>query len=120
MATGSKAAEELELNPQPQTQNPLSKGKSNTPDSKPAIEVATGFGIELSVFSTAKAEVYPLPMRAVRKAIELGLSRGRNAMAIWQDLVDQGFGGAYRSVKRFVRKLCGNQPVEARGDFPTV
>jgi transposase len=35
-------------------------------------------------------------------------------MAIWQDLVDQGFGGAYGSVKRFVRKLCGYQPVEAR------
>ncbi len=40
--------------------------------------------------------------------IELSLSKGRNAKAIWQDLVDdQGFTGRYASVKRFVRKLRG-------------
>jgi transposase len=50
-----------------------------------------------------------------RETIELGLSRGRNAMAIWQDLVDQhGFAGGYQSVKRFVRKLRGVQSPEAR------
>ena len=50
-----------------------------------------------------------------REAIELGLSRGRNAMAIWQDLVDQhGFSGGYQSVKRFVRKLRGVRSPEAR------
>ena len=49
-----------------------------------------------------------------RELIELGLSRGRNAMSIWQDLVDQhGFTGAYESVKRFVRKLRGTQSPEA-------
>ena len=49
-----------------------------------------------------------------RDAIELGLSRGRNAMAIWQDLVDTcGFTGGYQSVKRFVRKLAGSTPKEA-------
>lgn len=33
-----------------------------------------------------------------------GLRRGRNAMAIWQDLVDgHGFAGRYASVRRFVR-----------------
>jgi transposase len=38
----------------------------------------------------------------------LGLSRGRNAKAIWQDLVDiHGFAGGYQSVKRFVRHLRG-------------
>ncbi len=46
-----------------------------------------------------------------RDTIELGLSRGRNAMAIWQDLVDScGFTGGYQSVKRFVRKLAGGTP----------
>ena len=46
-----------------------------------------------------------------RDAIELGLSRGRNAKAIWQDLVDtHGFTGGYQSVKRFVRKLRGSPP----------
>jgi transposase len=49
-----------------------------------------------------------------RDAIEVGLSRGRNAMAIWQDLVDTcGFTGGYQSVKRFVRKLVGSTPKEA-------
>jgi hypothetical protein len=46
-----------------------------------------------------------------RDAIELGLSQGRNAMGIWQDLVSEsGFNGGYQTVKRFVRKLRGNQP----------
>ena len=50
-----------------------------------------------------------------RELIELGLSRGRNAMAIWQDLVDDhGFTGRYDSVKRFVRKLRGVTTPEAR------
>jgi len=43
------------------------------------------------------------------------VSRGRNAKAIWQDLVDgYGFTGAYQSVKRFIRKLRGSQAPEAR------
>jgi transposase len=40
--------------------------------------------------------------------IELSLSKGRNAKAIYQDLVDDhGFTGRYQSVKRFVRQLRG-------------
>jgi transposase len=40
--------------------------------------------------------------------IELSLSKGRNAKAIYQDLVDDhGFRGRYQSVKRFVRQLRG-------------
>lgn len=47
--------------------------------------------------------------------IELSLSKGRNAKAIWQDLVDDhGFTGRYASVKRFVRKLRGGSAAEAR------
>jgi transposase len=43
-----------------------------------------------------------------RELIELGLSRGRNAMAIWQDLVSEaGFTSGYQSVRRFVGKLRG-------------
>ena len=50
-----------------------------------------------------------------REAIELGLSRGRNARAIWQDLVSQyGFDSSYQSVQRFVRKLRGAQVPQAR------
>jgi len=40
--------------------------------------------------------------------IEMSLSKGRNAKAIYQDLVDDhGFTGRYQSVKRFVRQLRG-------------
>jgi transposase len=50
-----------------------------------------------------------------RELIELGLSRGRNAMAIWQDLVSEhGFSSSYQSVQRFVGKLRGDQPPQAR------
>lgn len=50
-----------------------------------------------------------------RDGIELALKVGRNAKAIWQDLVDQhGFAGGYASVKRFVRKLRGTQTPEER------
>ena len=50
-----------------------------------------------------------------RETIELGLSRGRNAMAIWQDLVDTcGFKASYQSVQRFVHKLRPNPSPEAR------
>src|SRR5262245_29542192 len=50
-----------------------------------------------------------------REVIAEALSSGRNAMAIWQDLVDDhGFRSGYASVKRFVLKLRGSVPVEAR------
>ena len=52
---------------------------------------------------------------AYGEAVKLGLIRGRNAMAIWQDLVDEfSFGSSYQSVQRFVRKLRGTQAPEAR------
>jgi len=50
-----------------------------------------------------------------RELIALELGRGRNAMGIWQDLVDgHGFAGGYQSVKRFVRALRGAASPEAR------
>lgn len=50
-----------------------------------------------------------------RELIELGVARGRNAKAIWQDLISQsGFPQSYQSVGRFVRKLQGAQVPQAR------
>jgi transposase len=50
-----------------------------------------------------------------RERIEAALQVGRNAMAIWQDLVDtEGFPGRYASVRRFVRQLRAATPPEAR------
>ena len=44
-----------------------------------------------------------------RELIAEALARGRNAMAIWQDLVDDhGFPGRYASVRRFVCRLRGD------------
>ena len=49
-----------------------------------------------------------------RELIELALARGRNAMAIWQDLVSEaGFTSGYQSVRRFVGKLRGAQIPQA-------
>ena len=46
--------------------------------------------------------------------IEISLSKGRNAKAIYQDLVDDhGFVGRYQSVKRFVRQLRGRPGPQA-------
>ncbi len=50
-----------------------------------------------------------------REIIAEALARGRNAVAIWQDLVDDhGFPARYASVRRFVVHLRGRTPVEAR------
>lgn len=77
------------------------------PPAKPAIEVTTDFGVDPAA-KTAPPQPSASACAVHRDAIELGLSRGRNAMAIWQDLVDtRGFAGGYQSVKRFVRKLAG-------------
>jgi transposase len=85
---------------------------------KPAIEVSTDSEAENEPFVAD-----PVPGRSpsasacepYRELIEGALSKGRNAMAIWQDLVDgHGFSGRYASVKRFVNKLRGSTTPEAR------
>jgi transposase len=55
-----------------------------------------------------------------RELIERALSLGRNAMSVWQELVDRhGFTGSYESVKRYARKLRGTQSPEACGIIET-
>jgi transposase len=55
-----------------------------------------------------------------REIIEEALGRGRNAMGIYQDLVDQhGSGAKYASVRRFVRKLSAGRPPQARAVIET-
>ena len=93
---------------------------------KPAIGVATDPEAKpvdgVGPFSQEPAIPVPGPTPSssicepFRETIELGLRRGRNAVAIWQDLVTgHGFSGAYNTVKRFVRKLHGSEPPEAAG-----
>ncbi len=55
-----------------------------------------------------------------RELIVDALGRGRNAMAIWQDLVDDhGFPARYASVRRFVATLRQQPTVEARAVITT-
>ena len=93
-------------------ENLSTKGKAKA-TSKPANE--NELITDSSVVSGSSAcEPY-------REAIDLGLSRGRNAMAIWQDLVSEyGFASSYQSVQRFVRKRRGTQTPEARVVIVTV
>lgn len=81
---------------------PPTPAQDSPQDSKPANEVSTD----------------PAPGRRItasvcephRDFIELSLSKGRNAKAIYQDLVDDhGFAGRYSSVKRFVHHCRGKQ-----------
>jgi len=83
-----ESAGQPNFDPNPNRENLSTKGKAKA-TSKPAIAVITGFGVGLSgqepgntkrVGSASTCEPY-------REIIELGLSRHRNAMAIWQDLV---------------------------------
>ena len=105
---------------------PASRASEVIPDStppKPASEVeevTTDSGGESAGESPDTAE--PKPGRSLSasacepysETIAVGLSKGRNAKAIWQDLVDVfGFAGGYQSVKRFIRKFRGPQSPQA-------
>src|SRR6516165_3923653 len=89
-----------------------------TDPAKPAIQVTTDFYAAFSQNSglPQPPKLSPSTCEPYREQVELGLHRGRNAMAIWQDLVsDHGFAGGYEAVKRFVRKLRGPQRPEPAG-----
>jgi transposase len=99
----------------------------STDSANPASEVSTDFGVGLPTLAGPPTEPPP-PSRAptasacepYRELIELALGRGRNAMAIWQDLVDQhGFPARYASVRRFVIKLRGQCTPEAHSVIVT-
>jgi transposase len=96
---------------------------TDPPDSKPANEVTTDFiwGIPAKPpLQLPKASLSASICEPYRETIELGLGRGRNAMAIWQDMVtDFGFTGSYETVKRFVHKLRGSASPEAAGIIHT-
>ena len=113
----SKPAISREVSTDPEPSQPATTPEVSTGfDSKPAITEGVSTGYLLGKWP-------PAPGRApsasacepYRELIVEGLGRGRNAVAIWQDLVDDhGFQARYSSVKRFVLKLRGSQPVEAR------
>jgi transposase len=120
-------------NPNPNPENLSTKGKAKA-TAKPANQVITDSEVITDLNPSHRDEVgalasetgrgqaaspQPSPRASAcepyRDAIELGLSRGRNARAIWQDLVSEyAFASSYQSVQRFVRKRRGTQTPEAR------
>jgi len=85
-------------------------GRWGHPPGKPAIEVFTD-SVPLPVPGRSPSASACEPHR---EWIEVEVRHGRDAMAIWQDLVDDyGFTHSYQSVRRFVVKLRGEQVVEA-------
>jgi transposase len=97
------SAASSDLHPQASTTDSTSK----TNPGKPPTPVTADPGRPTRSPTASASEPY-------RELIELALGRGRNAMAIWQDLVSEhGFTSGYQSVKRFVRRLRGAQTPEA-------
>jgi transposase len=82
---------------------------STDPLAKPAI-----FPAEVSTDSPPSRAPSASACEPYRERIEAALTLGRNAVAIWQDLVEDGFAARYASVRRFVRQLRGQRPAEAR------
>lgn len=86
--------------------------------SKPAKEVSTD-SVEVGEAGTIRGSASRSPTASAcapyHDLIVQAMDKGRNAMAIWQDLVDEeGFSAAYASVKRYVAKLRGSTTPEAR------
>jgi transposase len=102
------------------------RGRPSETKSKPAINgesVSTDSPLACTGDASTGGVPVPRPARApsasacepYRTLIAEALGRGRNAMAIWQDLVDDhGFSARYASVRRFVQTLRGATPPEAR------
>ena len=105
--------------PQPQPRKPFHEGKGKSKNRKTGQRECGDHrvwrGVERLRTQTSQSRSVHQFVRTFREAIELGLSQGRNAIGIWQDLVSEsGFNGGYQTVKRFVRKLRGNQPPQPR------
>jgi transposase len=82
-------------------------------ESKPASQVATDLERDRPGRSASLCEPH-------REWITAALGQDRNAIAIWQDLVDQhGFSGRYNSVKRYVRELRGGAVLLAHPTIAT-
>jgi transposase len=82
---------------------PAGRWGRHPPPAKPANEVTPDWGAESNAPKPTASACEPY-----RELIQEALGRGRNAKAIWQDLVDDhGFTASYLSVKRFVHRLRG-------------
>jgi len=96
-----------------------SNGPKRGEHAKPAIGVTTDSGpptqLAEECTTSRQATSSQSACEPYRELIESDVQRGRNAMAIWQDLVtESGFSHSYQSVKRFVNKLSPPAAPQAR------
>ena len=92
---------------------------STDPAAKPAIQVSTDSATAIGAGPPAISPTASV-CEPYRECIEEALVKGRNAMAIWQDLVDRhGFAHRYASVRRFVAKLRATPGPEQRAVIET-
>ena len=93
----------------PRLQNRTSVEVAGDESAKPANEVSPDLALGSMSPSPVASACEPY-----REFIEHGLELGRNAKAIWQDLVEEHhFTAQYASVKRFVHKLTKDRGPEA-------
>jgi transposase len=103
---GRAAKPAIEVTTDSEPANEHNPALNNPEVSKAAIQVTTDSGHPKQLSNPAKARNTPSQCEPYRELIEAAVQRGRNAMAIWQDLVSEyGFAHSYQSVKRFVNKL---------------
>ena len=104
---------------------PANEVIADSADSKPANEAGVITDFILQIPGNPAIELPPPSPSAsacepFRETIELGLNQGRNAMAVWQDMVTRyGFSDGYQTVQRFVRKLRGSPGPEPVGIIVT-
>jgi len=100
------------------------RGRRGRLEPKAAIKVITDSAADSKAAIEVITDSNPPPMprhnpsasacEPYRDLIEQAVAVGRDAMAIWQDLVDDhGFSHSYQSVGRFTRKLRGERVAEA-------
>jgi len=93
---------------------PAITGGVSTDLAPPNPAISSGVSIDRAGLAPTRAPSVSA-CEPYREVIAAAVARGRNAVAIYQDLVDDhGFTAKYASVRRFVVKLRGATPVEAR------
>ena len=90
VTTDSGAAKPAnEANSDPDLSKPANKVTTDSEGAKPALEAGDPDASRLPSAVKTQSSRSVSACESYRELIELGLSRGRNAMAIWQDLVTQ-------------------------------
>jgi transposase len=110
-----KPAISPEVSTDPRASNPAIAGRVSTDSERPKAATKAEVSTDLAPVARPGRAPSASACEPYRELIAEALGRGRNAMAIWQDLVDDhGFVARYASVRRFVGKLRGASSPEAR------